>query len=569
MTNRLHNLKNQTLGKKMILIIVGMLLAILIFLSLYLYKDSTSVLKNQAKTILKITSEKNTVSQNSSIQEIESTIFSISENTQFKDFIQRYATNQLMNDDESFDFQMNVLPMLRRIIGDSQKIASIEIFTKENSFYVTKKSLKTENYSTTSMQIPAFGWSKVNQDLLLDLPFNLFDRNMNKKGYIRIRIKKELIFPDIDNGEKNPNGMLLLDSNSQILYQTTKLANNQVFKQTVLTDEPKIIGNFVINQHQLLNNWQVITFFSMKNYQLNFLVFLRQVGLTGVVVLIIGIIFGKVLSEWLIRPIQRLNGSISKVGKNELPEIIPIFSNDEVGQLTASYNRLVLDMKDLFERNQLEEKAKHDAQLSAYQAQIQPHFLYNTLAIISWSAKKGDLELVERITQNLAKYYRLVLAKGKRIATLKEELDLVYYYLEIQKIRFPEQLKATIIVDPTIDSEKLFVMHRILQPIVENALEHGILPKGEGEIVVEVTQDSRSLFIHINDNGVGTEEEVVRFINSAHELVNNKGSFSLSSIVQALNSYYRSAVKFQFNSIPNQGTSVEIIIEKAVMRKTS
>lgn len=557
-------LRNLPIGRKMVLTMVGMVLTLLAFLSFYLYQDSTAVLRNQAKLIVTSNSEKNVLNHDYAIRDTEDRMFGIISDDDFTEFIIRYATDQALNDNISFDFQTNVMPKVRQILADSQKIAYIEVHLSDCMFQVSQSSFNTDEEGI-GKKLPEYQWESIDQVNALKLPFNTFDSNIRKKGYLKAVLNNDIFFQGINEDESSHSGLIVLGQNGRIVHHSSSDDEIEGHLFETAAEHPFVVEDFVIDREKLINGWQVITYSSLKNFHLDLISFIVRVGIAGIIVLLSGGIFGRVFSRWLVQPIRRLNYHISKTEKDSLPETVPVTSEDEVGQLTASYNRMVADLADLFEKKQVEERAKHEAQLSAYQAQIQPHFLYNTLAIISWSAKKGDLKIVTEITNNLAKYYRLVLAKGKRVASLKDELDLVQYYLEIQKIRFPDQLTASIEIDPEIDAEELFIMHRILQPLVENALEHGVFPKGEGRIQVTVCQDSSRIYLYVADNGVGTDRETVEKIKAAAELSNRQSGFSLLSIIQALHSYYGPALEFHFDSIAGEGTMVSIIIDKWVL----
>ena len=541
----------------------GMFLTLILFLSFYLYKDSDRVLNDQAKMILENTSEKNQINFNYSIQETENTAFDIINSNHFTEFIQRYATNQVVNDNSSFDFQTTILPKIRQLLVDSHKVENVEVYLQDQGFKISQFSFKLIEGFKEERELPVYHWESENNQRSLVLPFNAFDINLRKKGFIRLTVNPNFFFQSINENDKQQNGFIILDRNDIAIYdplENSEFSNIQVDGPN--SPNPVVEHNFLFNQVELSNGWKSVTYYSLDSFQIDTSNFFHRVIVVSLIIMMSSLVFGKVFSHWFVRPIRYVNQHIQNNDKNQLPEKIPVISEDEIGKLIRSYNRMVSDLSELFEQNKLEEQAKHDAQLSAYQAQIQPHFLYNTLAIISWTAKKEDFKKVEEITKNLAKYYRLVLAKGKQITSLQEELDLVFYYLEIQKIRFSDQLTAEIEVEAGIDTKNLYIMHRILQPMVENALEHGIFPKGSGKIKVTVFQDEKKLYIYIADNGMGASPDTVDKINKLEKVDTENGGFSLISIILALKSYYRSAISITFDSVEGKGTTVEIAVEK-------
>ncbi|ENZ6558344.1 sensor histidine kinase [Enterococcus faecium] len=563
-----ERLNNLSLSKKVIYTTMAMTLMLMFFLSAFLFQDSNRSLNEQAELILDNTAEKNHLNFNYSITEIENRAFEIISSEEFTEYLQRYATDQALNDNPFLDFQMSLMPKLRQILGDSRKIAEIQLVLADTSYSVGFSSFKMGPGFVSPENILDYGWRVEGSQLLLALPFNSFEMNLQKRGYLRLVINPERFFQSISETDELQNGFIITDQKGQLLYDPLK--NFQALEAVQrIEQENKIIStaDFFLKKQMLANGWQATTYYSRASFRLDIREFIQRVLIAAVIIVVVSFTFGRVISQWLVRPILSLNRQMRR-SKRTLPTPIVVTRQDEVGELSKTYNEMAEDLKQLFQEKQLEERAKHDAELSAYQSQIQPHFLYNTLAIISWTAKKGDLLKVEEITKNLAKYYRLVLAKGKRITSLQDELDLVRYYLEIQKIRFSDQLVAEIQVDPGIKTDELYIMHRILQPMVENALEHGIFPKGSGSIQVTVCQTKEKLWIYVADNGAGASAETVERINRLQGKDEPEG-FSLITIIRALKSYYGAGIEVTFDSLQGEGTLVSIVVEKGLLKQSS
>ena len=154
-----------------------------------------------------------------------------------------------------------------------------------------------------------------------------------------------------------------------------------------------------------------------------------------------------------------------------LPSSI-IQGKDEIGELTSTYNYMIHAMEDLIEKEYLLGQETKNAELKILQAQINPHFLYNTLDMIQWFAEEGMLSQIEESVSSLATFYRLSLSNGKEFISLREEMEHVRSYIRLQKLRFPD----TFLYEEELDEGLLdyLLPKTTLQPLVENAINHGL-----------------------------------------------------------------------------------------------
>lgn len=192
---------------------------------------------------------------------------------------------------------------------------------------------------------------------------------------------------------------------------------------------------------------------------------------------------------------------------------------DEIGQLAASYNEMLAQIRRhiraLEEEKRLVQeiqRQKRKAELLALQSQINPHFLYNTLNMITWQAVDLGAEEISVISAALGRYFRISLSKGREIIPLRDEAEHVRSYLEIQKIRYKSKLNYAVALPEAL--EELPVIKLILQPLVENALYHGIKVKKEGGCIwVAARRDGATLTLTVEDDGAGIEPERLDHLN--------------------------------------------------------
>ncbi|MBQ7371983.1 MAG: histidine kinase, partial [Blautia sp.] len=242
----------------------------------------------------------------------------------------------------------------------------------------------------------------------------------------------------------------------------------------------------VTNARLESNGWEIYAMISKSGLVGSLRQARRFVILVSLIAGVICMGFLLLVSEQLTASLKRLAQSMRTAGQEEYHTEFSYLYRDEVGQLAQSFNGMlgqirahIHALEEEKERVKEIQRQKRKVELQALQAQINPHFLYNTLNMITWQAVDQGAEEISVISNALGKYFRVSLSKGREIITLAEELEHVRSYLEIQKIRYSTKLNYEILVDPELTERK--VIKLILQPLVENALYHGIKVKeGKG-----------------------------------------------------------------------------------------
>lgn len=209
-----------------------------------------------------------------------------------------------------------------------------------------------------------------------------------------------------------------------------------------------------------------------------------------------------------------------------------------------------------------DEENKRDIQLRLLQAQINPHFLYNTLDAIVWLTESGEYDDAIDMVANLSVFFKIALSKGKDVITLKEEIRHTRSYLEIQKARYKDILDYSINISESVENEEV---HKLtIQPLVENALYHGIKEKrGKGKIEVSVYEEKNDIVIKVEDNGVGISSEKLEEIR--REIKKGEGnSFGLRAVNERLRLFYGEDEPVKIESSEGKGTSIYIRFPKKI-----
>ena len=280
--------------------------------------------------------------------------------------------------------------------------------------------------------------------------------------------------------------------------------------------------------------------------------------IVAVVLILLGILLTFVLAGAITKPLKTLAEHMHEVEKSDFKgasmERIPY---REIETLHSAFNVMTSRIHQLMEQNVEEQRQKRKSELRALRSQINPHFLYNTLDSIIWMAEGGKNKEVVMMTSSLARLLRQSISNDEEMIPLKKEIDYTKSYLTIQKMRYKDKLEFAIDVDPLVQSER--VVNLILQPIVENAIYHGIKPKG-GKGLIQITGKilENDIILEVIDDGVGiSRERLLHIFDRSRERENQKGSgVGVYNVHLRIKLYYGEAYGLSFESTEGVGTKV-------------
>ena len=240
------------------------------------------------------------------------------------------------------------------------------------------------------------------------------------------------------------------------------------------------------------------------------------------------------LTRNITKPVSRLDKAMEKVKAGDLSIHVKTSRNDELGRLTESFNGMVRDLKTYLEEKVQQQKDLNETTLRLYQTQLNPHFLYNTLDTIKWNAKINQIPEIAVLAENLAVILRKSIS-SKPFITLREELDTIDSYIRIQKIRFSGKFLYETEIPDVLEGSMIPKM--ILQPLVENAIIHGLEGCDNGYICIYAAQKDGVLSISVTDDGCGMSQDMVDWINSPAP-AKRDGHLGLYNVIQILKIYY-------------------------------
>ncbi|MDL4840895.1 cache domain-containing sensor histidine kinase [Aquibacillus rhizosphaerae] len=396
--------------------------------------------------------------------------------------------------------------------------------------------------------------------ILIDLKLRviaetLVDVRLGKTGYLMV----------VDNDNQNiyqPDDPLIED----IPKEWFEGANAGTFSKRVKSQKLQFIF-----QQSSFANWTTVgvfpaeeTILEMREIQFYLIVFVF-------IIMLFGIPISYFLSNSISKPITQLMSFMRKAEGGELDVRYKEKRDDEIGLLGRSFNKMLIQINQLIRLTERHERQKREAEFRSLQANINPHFLYNTLDTIQWMARKRKADDVAEVVESLAKLFRIGLSKGRDKITLAEEIEHIESYLKIQNTRYREKLKYTIDADEGIRS--LYVLKFILQPIVENAIYHGIKERrGIGHIILTAQEKEKQLSIVIQDDGVGMSEtqlqEIRHILSEAVGRTENqdrvetkdKKSYGMLNVQARIKLAFGEGYGIYMDSKKNVGTRVEILL---------
>lgn len=281
--------------------------------------------------------------------------------------------------------------------------------------------------------------------------------------------------------------------------------------------------------------------------------------LTALFLIIISGIIAIILSSEITKPLKELANSMKAVQEGHFEHAeIEILDRNEIGMLSNSFNIMTRKIKELMEEIVREQKEKRKSELKALQSQINPHFLYNTLDSIIWMSESGKNQEVVLMTSSLAKLFRQSISNEDEIVSIYSEAGYTKSYLTIQKMRYKDKLEFEIDIADDILEESIVKL--VLQPLVENAIYHGIKYKeGKGLVRITGSREEDDIILRIEDNGKGMDEETLKNIFQKKE--NSKSSgVGINNVNNRLKLYYGSNYGLRYTSQIDEGTIVEVRI---------
>lgn len=380
----------------------------------------------------------------------------------------------------------------------------------------------------------------------------------------------EKVFFDLYKGTLNLNNTIcIVDEYGTIASSSSREQNGESFsEQYGVTAEQLDSGldrkvclnsrDYMVLKKQISGtNWWIVDMVPFK--QMSEEVFwLRMVlGIFILVMIVFTVVLTLMLMLYFGRPINQLKHCMMQVTKGKFSEHMDYQRDDEIKVLAEGFNMMVEDLKIYMKDLVYQQQLLRNAELKAMQAQIRPHFLYNTLESISYLAQMGENSKIKVLAQSLIGLLRMTIGDIRSTITLEEELEGVRQYINIQNIRYGNTLRESIYAEPEIMECKILKL--LLQPIVENAIIHGIAPlSASGIVMIYGKRDEDGICIEISDNGVGMEAGEAERLLSDRKREGNFSEIGIANVQDRIQTLYGKKYGLAIFSQPGCGTTVEV-----------
>ncbi|MDU0203408.1 sensor histidine kinase [Paenibacillus sp. MAH-36] len=400
----------------------------------------------------------------------------------------------------------------------------------------------------------------------LDQIFKSFNTNEDSsKRYLLVN-KSGLIFYDNKQHLEGANVLQLLQGKLDLQQ------SNRSF-QANFQNERSLVSLYHLNLNQMgVQDWSVVSITSWKYVAGEIETIMKLVAGITFVCLFFALVYNLVFVRRIVQLILRMLYSMKKVERGDLTTRMEESGKDETTALARGFNSLVERVEDLLEEVKRQQDRKNKAELMLLQAQIKPHFLFNTLESINVLAIQNQGKKVSQMVYRLGNLLRIGMENREEIS-LKQELDHLKSYLEIQEFRFEDQFHYEIESDPEILDYSILKL--TLQPLVENALQHGFEPIDYmGVISIKVLDEGERIGLYVSDNGIGiSHEKLAKFHYKTeletpfHEILDanvneERRGLGVSNVADRIRIQYGQHYGIFICSMEGHGTTMKIVIPK-------
>lgn len=530
----------KSLNRKLSLLILFAVVLPLLTMGTVSYRIATSVTEDKAKEAGMNTLRQMTDKLDFVIQDVENmSIFLIG---------QRDVQAYLGKEESDINLYSQLIGTLWNLSYSKKYIANITITPKNSNpvLYtttITNSGLAPllQQYETTNKSAPKW-WSPL-YDIqtsdglrkVISLVRPIRDFSLFKTlGTLSFSLdQSEIEHYLTDAGWETSGFVVLVDANNRIIAggdsKWLMKDMSEVFPNLHGLTETSGVSNVLRGMHPytvLYNGlprvgWKLVGFIPTDIYQKQNGFVLTVTAVTILIALLLAMALVIYFLRWVTNPLMKLTKYLKDLNPDETIQTFEVKSADEVGLLVHSYNKLSDRISRLKDQVQLNEAMKKEADIMALQAQINPHFLYNTLSSIHWIALMNKDRQIAEMVGALSDFLRFSLNKGEEFCVVQQEVSHAQNYAYIQAIRFPDQFEIEFFIDPEMTQSVMLKL--LLQPLIENSLIHGIQKKKtKGHIYVHGELREHDMKFVVEDTGIGMDEAKLRDIHGQLALANQK-----------------------------------------------
>lgn len=392
-----------------------------------------------------------------------------------------------------------------------------------------------------------------------------------KIGVLKLTVRiEDLLSVFYDNGPEEVYPFMLYDSEGNNYYVHPSLkeiydTNEEVISSFAIegdskTTELSVNDLVLVKEHLKEYGLTLVSVTSVKSLMEQITNMQQVIGLIAFVVIILVGLLTLILSSFYVKRLQTVVDYLQKFHEGDFDKEIPFMNNDEVGYLAIAFNDMSKEIQTLVNKVYKSELEMKEIEYSLLQHQINPHFLYNTLSSIGRLADFGDKDTIKKMTEAMVSFYRLTLSNGQNVITVGDEIQHIQSYLDVFSIRYDERMIVHYDLNKELFSAKTIKI--ILQPFVENILEHGYSRvKKVINITIRLYELEDYIYFQVVDDGVGMDEEQLKRVMEGSK--KSRTGYAIANVKRRLKLHYDEDL-LDIKSHPGSGTQVTIKIPKGL-----
>lgn len=406
--------------------------------------------------------------------------------------------------------------------------------------------------------------------------------SLKELGIVLVDVNLNSIRDICENSSYGSSGEIIItDQKGSIIYDSSGIKKGNITVNELKGILPNKEGNFKIKLNGRLSlvslntssytGWTVTELIPLEELNQGSEAVRNVTMLIGLICLALGSLMAVYIAKGISNPVRRLQRMMRLAENGDFDVQVTNQTKDEVGQLSSSFNIMIKKIKDLMQNVYDSRLMEKEAELEALQSQINPHFLYNTLDVVRGIAMANNVESIVQISGALGSMFRYNISNDRKIVRLRDEIEHIENYIQIQKFRYGDKFDVFYDIDEELYQCKIIRM--IIQPLIENAIYHGIeMMMGRGEITVRGRKEGSNLLLSVEDNGLGIIQEKSVVLNNALEQGEWKISRSdqtgigigILNVNARIKLYYGKEFGLKVVSRQNAGTAVLIIMPAVI-----
>lgn len=494
--------------------------------------------------------------------------------------VKNNETIKYLTESENINNAENLNLLLKSTIESDASIKSIIIVGKDGRLISNEKNLNMSMSKDMMMQqwyvdainsnnMPVLTKARMQKfsmdkdNWVISVSQEIRDPKGNNLGVLLIDVKYKIIdnfLNDLNVSDKDY--VFILNHKNEVVYhKDTNYFVNPELQSNLIQESKMNMGydtkNKMLIQHYEIKNtdWTLYGVSSLIELQVIKRNLIETIVFISIIVLLIIAYSGSYFAGRITRPIAKLEEAMKNIEEDFTTIELDGKGCYEAQSLSIHFNNMIKKIKILLEEITKKEKYLRTSELNALHSQINPHFLYNTLDTIAWMAEFNDTQKVVELTKALAQFFRLSLNGGNEITTLHNELEHIKQYLYIQQQRYGDKLSCDISYDESIGEVKILKI--IIQPIVENAIYHGIRQVDrKGILTINAKREGKDIIFTVKDNGDGFDLSLLEKEESNKDI--KLGGVGIKNVDKRIKLYYGEEYGVSIDSVIGVGTTVRI-----------